>query len=94
MPEDKLPKVLRPHERRSQQATLSTTEDDPFGSITPPSLETLEAVEAAFPVTLPDPGAGDLAVHTYGRVQRQLGQQDVIQFLRNLRDKPTQQGAS
>lgn len=79
-------RILRPHERRSQQARLETTEDDPFGQVTPPNLDTLEALEAAFPVALPD---DHFPFETYGKVQRQLGQQDVIQFLRNLYEKPT-----
>lgn len=79
---------MRPHQRRAAQGGGQEGED-PFGHITPPTLDTLEAIEKAFPMTLPDldprnfPGGG-MAEVTLGQVQRMLGQQDVIQFLRNL----------
>ena len=80
--------MMRPHERRAQAGRAMDTTEDPFGKITPPTFDTLEALQKAFPVTLPDAsglgspaGAGE---YTLSMVQRQLGQQDVIQFLTNL----------
>lgn len=74
--------ILRPHQRRALAAHLQVTEDDVFGKITPPSLDTVEALEAAFPVTLPEETSN--AILVVSEVQRQLGQQDVIRFLKNL----------
>lgn len=81
---DKLPRVLRPHERRSQQARLETSEDEPFGHITPPSLELLEALEAKFPVELPSTTLPD--AETLAWVRMMQGQQQVLNFIRQLNE--------
>jgi hypothetical protein len=89
-----IPQVLRPHQRRSLQARLETSEEEPFGHVIPPSLSVMEALEKAFPVKLPDVSTysaeTDFAQATFGMVQRQLGQQEVLQFLRNLINQSTQ----
>lgn len=81
---------MRPHQRRAAQGQ-DGPETDPFGHLTPPAWDTIEALEKAFPVTLPDDlqmsTLSDFAVVTLARTQRMLGQQDVIQFLRNLTHK-------
>jgi hypothetical protein len=57
-----------------------------FGHLTPPTLDTLEALERAFPVSLPEltNGGMDGLVQVSCHVHRMHGQQEVIQFLRNL----------
>lgn len=82
--------AVRPHQRRATQGQ-DGPETDPFGHLTPPAWDTIEALEKAFPATLPDHDPrsfpGGCAEATLMQVQRMLGQQDVIQFLRNLTHK-------
>lgn len=77
---DHTPQVLRPHERRSLQSRSEYIDaNEPV--IAPPSLDVVEACERTFLAELPDILNAE---ETFAIVQRKLGQQDVLRFLRNL----------
>lgn len=82
---------MRPHERRALQGH-SADPDPSEPIIAMPVVGLLEMLEEQFPNTCPDlklPPEVRHAEVTFGRVQRRLGQLEVIQFIRNLEAQRT-----